>query len=180
MSSSAEAELHTRHITDLISSIPMDLLAQAAFHCGAHARALQYFETCVRTKEKGGLNPAAHYSATYRDDDVTFLQARHLCSVRPRSSQVGREQLCHGRINASRSQRTRLAHYACFERLEPGYPVARWLSLLGATLALHCIFKSPARPGQAPSDDHRMLSSCRWVLAVSCRRSMGSWRSPTV
>lgn len=125
MSSSAEAELRTRHITDLISSIPMDLLAQAAFHCGAHARALQYFETCVRTKEKGGLNPAAHYSATYRDDDVTFLQARLLCSVRLRSSQGGRGQLCHGHIEAW-SQGTRLAHHACFERLEPGYPVARW------------------------------------------------------
>ena len=43
--------------------------------CGAHARSLQYFETHVRTVHGGGLNPAAYRSATYSDDEVSYLQA---------------------------------------------------------------------------------------------------------
>ena len=52
----------------------MELLARAAFQCGAHARALLYFESHVRAKEKGTLNPVALTSTTYEDDDVSFFQ----------------------------------------------------------------------------------------------------------
>lgn len=78
-SSPKEAEQQTRHITDLIEGIPQDLLAQAAFRCRAHARALQYYESFVREQEKGALNPAAHWSASYTDDEVTFLQVTTDC-----------------------------------------------------------------------------------------------------
>ena len=53
-----------------------DLLAQAASDCGAHARALLYFEAHVRAAHGGGYNPAAHKSTVYSDDDVSYLQAR--------------------------------------------------------------------------------------------------------
>ncbi len=48
--------------------------AQAASQCGAHARALQYFETHVRAARNGGINPAALHSAQYSDAEVSFLQ----------------------------------------------------------------------------------------------------------
>ena len=67
-------DLATRPVVELINSIPLDLLAQAAVQCGAHARALQYYEVYVREKQGGGLNPAARRSATYTDEEVTFLQ----------------------------------------------------------------------------------------------------------
>lgn len=69
-----EMEAHTHAVMELIDSIPLDLLAQAAFKCGAHARALQYYESYVRAKGGGALNPAARNSVTYADDDVDFLQ----------------------------------------------------------------------------------------------------------
>ena len=47
---------------------------QAASQCGAHARALQYYEMHVRAGHNGGgLNPAALTSAQYSDADVSFL-----------------------------------------------------------------------------------------------------------
>jgi hypothetical protein len=46
----------------------------AASDCGAHARALQYFEAHVRSRHGGTLNPVALRNATYSDDDVSFLQ----------------------------------------------------------------------------------------------------------
>ena len=67
---------------------PQDLLAQAAADCGAHARALLYFEAHVRAAHGGGYNPAAHKSTVYSDDDVSYLQARRhhiFCSRRLRS-----------------------------------------------------------------------------------------------
>lgn len=76
VSSPEDAEQVTRHISDLVDGIPLDLLAQAAFHCGAHARALQYYESYVRTERGGALNPAARRSATYDDAEVTFLQVQ--------------------------------------------------------------------------------------------------------
>ena len=80
VSSPEDAEKLTQHISELVDSIPLDLLAQAAFQCGAHARALQYFESYVRTKRDGGLNPAARISATYDDAEVTFLQVTRIWS----------------------------------------------------------------------------------------------------
>lgn len=74
VSSPEDAEAATKHISDLVDGIPLDLLAQAASQCGAHARALQYYESYVRTKRGGALNPAAKKSATYDDAEVTFLQ----------------------------------------------------------------------------------------------------------
>ena len=63
-----------RHVAELLKAIPDELLARAAFACGAHARALLYFETHVRAKERGTLNPVAARSATYSDGDVSFFQ----------------------------------------------------------------------------------------------------------
>lgn len=70
----AASEYHAEHIQQLLQMTPLDLLARAAAKCGAHARALQYFESHVRTLRKGGRNPAAQTSATYTDEDVSFLQ----------------------------------------------------------------------------------------------------------
>jgi hypothetical protein len=86
VSSPAEAEEKTRHISDLVDGIPLNLLAQAAFQCGAHARALQYYESFVRGKEGGALNPSARRNASYTDEEVTFLQvlpSPHLSSPPP-------------------------------------------------------------------------------------------------
>ncbi|GAB4817356.1 hypothetical protein N2152v2_004402 [Parachlorella kessleri] len=61
-------------VRQLLNTIPKDLLAQAASQCGAHARALQYYETHVRASHNGGgLNPGALTSAQYSDADVSFL-----------------------------------------------------------------------------------------------------------
>jgi serine/threonine-protein kinase ATR len=68
------SQQHAAHIQQLLQIIPLDLLARAAASCGAHARALQYFETHVRALRGGGQNPAAQASATYTDEDVAFLQ----------------------------------------------------------------------------------------------------------
>jgi hypothetical protein len=65
-----------RHVAALLGAIPDELLARAAFACGAHARALLYFETHVRAKTGGTLNPVAARCATYSDGDVSFFQAR--------------------------------------------------------------------------------------------------------
>lgn len=44
---------------------------QAATRCGAHARALQYYETWVRQEQQGGLNPSAYNtSVEYTSDQV--------------------------------------------------------------------------------------------------------------
>ena len=60
----------------------MELLAAAASQCGAHARALLYFESHVRAKEQGTLNPVALSSTTYADDDVSFFQVRpYFCAL---------------------------------------------------------------------------------------------------
>lgn len=63
-----------QHVHQLLASIPQDLLAQAAARCGAHARALLHYETHLRSKEGGGLNPVAHKNIYYSDDEVSFLQ----------------------------------------------------------------------------------------------------------
>ena len=80
---SAEASLPSKRVALLLESIPVELQARAAFQCGAHARALLYFETHVRTKENGALNPAALRSASYNDEDVSFFQVTKctFCSV---------------------------------------------------------------------------------------------------
>jgi hypothetical protein len=60
----------------------MELLARAASQCGAHARALLYFESHVRAKAQGTLNPTALSSTTFEDDDVSFFQAHlRLCTA---------------------------------------------------------------------------------------------------
>ncbi len=58
----------------LLESIPQDVVAKAAQQCGAHARALLYYETYVRALRGGARNPAAHKSAQFADEEVTFLQ----------------------------------------------------------------------------------------------------------
>lgn len=57
------------------AAFPPVVVRCAALQCGAHARSLQYFETHLRTLHKGALNPAAHRSASYGDEDVSYLQA---------------------------------------------------------------------------------------------------------
>ena len=46
-----------RHVAELLKAIPDELLARAAFACGAHARALLYFETHVARKGAGDAEP---------------------------------------------------------------------------------------------------------------------------
>lgn len=70
----SEDSLPGKRVSTLLEGIPVELLARAAFQCGAHARALLYFETHVRAKERGALNPAALSSASYSDEDVSFFQ----------------------------------------------------------------------------------------------------------
>jgi hypothetical protein len=71
-----DSDQHAEHIQQLLQMIPLELLARAAASCGAHARALQYFETHIRALRGGGRNPAAQSSASYTDDDVAFLQVQ--------------------------------------------------------------------------------------------------------
>lgn len=81
---SAEASPPSKRVALLLESIPVELQARAAFQCGAHARALLYFETHVRAKENGALNPAALRSASYSDEDVSFFQvAQHIAAACP-------------------------------------------------------------------------------------------------
>ena len=72
---SPKLDATTKRLEELLGSIPLDLLAQAAAHCGAHARALQYYEGFARAAYKGGLNPSAASAVTYDSEAVTFLQA---------------------------------------------------------------------------------------------------------
>ena len=73
---SDEATSTAQNVRQLLVSIPQDLLAQAAAQCGAHARALLHYETHLRSKTGGGLNPVAHRNIYYSDDEVSFLQVR--------------------------------------------------------------------------------------------------------
>ncbi len=82
------ADTPAKRVSRLLDRIDMELLSRAAFQCGAHARALLYFESHVRGKEKGTLNPVALSSTTYEDDDVSFFQVRQaalICSELPTS-----------------------------------------------------------------------------------------------
>lgn len=77
----SEASSKAQHVHQLLASIPQDLLAQAAAQCGAHARALLHYETHLRSKEGGGLNPVAHRNIYYSDDEVSFLQVQSVSLV---------------------------------------------------------------------------------------------------
>lgn len=57
-----------------MAAIPKDLLAKAAHACGAHARALQYYELHVRESKGGRLNSMCGQAAIFADDEVSFLQ----------------------------------------------------------------------------------------------------------
>ena len=82
-------------VAGLLDSIDMELLAAAASQCGAHARALLYFESHVRAKEQGTLNPVALSSTTYADDDVSFFQVRScFCAACPLCTSVTQEHGC--------------------------------------------------------------------------------------
>ncbi len=61
-------------LAQLLSAIPQDVLANAALGVGANARALMYYESYVREKQGGALNPAALTSVHYSDQHVSFLQ----------------------------------------------------------------------------------------------------------
>lgn len=67
---------HVVPVAAMLEGIPKQALSEAAFRCGAHARALQYFETYVRGVRGGGLNPAAaptRAEVSYTDEQVSFL-----------------------------------------------------------------------------------------------------------
>ena len=52
-------------------------LAQAAYHCGAHARALQYYEQHLRAAKGNKLNSMVGARPMLEDAEVSFLQASH-------------------------------------------------------------------------------------------------------
>jgi serine/threonine-protein kinase ATR len=60
-------------LEDMIEDIPRIRLAMAASKCGAHARALLYYETHLRLSGGKGANIAAASSTKFSDDEVTFL-----------------------------------------------------------------------------------------------------------
>jgi len=62
-----------QRVKSFLESISRSLLAQAAGNAGAHARALQYYETHVRRARNGGYNVAAARNAVFEDEDITFL-----------------------------------------------------------------------------------------------------------
>ncbi|PNW78179.1 hypothetical protein CHLRE_10g467200v5 [Chlamydomonas reinhardtii] len=106
----SELPARAQHVRAFIESIPMETLARAASRCGAHARAVQTFETHMRSEAikahaasqsksatSGGLNPAADVSRPqYKalNADVSFLLEAYgqlgepdglagLCAMRP-------------------------------------------------------------------------------------------------
>lgn len=61
-------------VQSMLSMIPKDTMAKAAASCGAHARALLYYEAHVRVIHGGGANLTAHLmSPSFSDSEVTFL-----------------------------------------------------------------------------------------------------------
>lgn len=62
-----------RMLEDMFADIPRVKLANAASKCGAHARALLYFETHLRLTKGYGANVAASSSSTLSDDEVSTL-----------------------------------------------------------------------------------------------------------
>lgn len=62
-------------VQNMLHVIPKDLLAGAASRCGAHARALLYYETHMRSEHGGGINIASASSrnGTFLDHEVSFL-----------------------------------------------------------------------------------------------------------
>ena len=70
---SSELKERWKTVCQFVNKIPRDLLAKAAGASGAHARALQYYETYVREVRRGAYNIAAAYSASFSDDEVSFL-----------------------------------------------------------------------------------------------------------
>ena len=61
-------------VAALVAAIPKDLLARAAHACGAHARALQYYELHVRDVKGNRLNSMADRPPAFTDQEVSFLQ----------------------------------------------------------------------------------------------------------
>ena len=53
-----------------------DRLAEAAYQCGAHARALQFYELHLREAKGNALNSMALPQPAFADGEVSFLQAR--------------------------------------------------------------------------------------------------------
>ncbi|KAK9807336.1 hypothetical protein WJX73_002849 [Symbiochloris irregularis] len=80
--SSSERELPTdpedlaadARVAKLVAAIPGDLLAHAAHTCGAHARALQYYEQHVRESKGNTLNSMVHAAPAFTDGEVSFMQ----------------------------------------------------------------------------------------------------------
>lgn len=62
-----------KKVNEILGRIDRKKLAEAAFHCGGYTRALQYMEAQLLQEKKGGLNPSAARSASFSDEEVTFL-----------------------------------------------------------------------------------------------------------
>ncbi|WVZ78438.1 hypothetical protein U9M48_026147, partial [Paspalum notatum var. saurae] len=60
------------NVAELLAAVPKVTLARASLRCQAHARALMYFESHVQ-ENSGSSNPAAVFSGTFSDDDISFL-----------------------------------------------------------------------------------------------------------
>ena len=58
-------------------------LAQAAYHCGAHARALQYYEQHLRAAKGNKLNSVVGTRPVFEDEEVSFLQAGPSLDIQP-------------------------------------------------------------------------------------------------
>ncbi|CAG9464680.1 unnamed protein product [Pedinophyceae sp. YPF-701] len=71
----AAAEVHVKQLLD---RIPADLLARAAHRCGAHARALRWFEQHARYKGEdangAAPNPASGFAVEYTREEAAFFQ----------------------------------------------------------------------------------------------------------
>lgn len=70
-----------KKVHEVLGRIDRKKLAEAAFHCGGYTRALQYMEAQLLQEKKGGLNPSAARSASFSDEEVTFLMQVYTMQV---------------------------------------------------------------------------------------------------
>ena len=67
------ANLDWSRLQQMLESIPKIKLSAAATKCGAHARALLYYEAHLREARGGAANIAAANSVDFEDEDVSML-----------------------------------------------------------------------------------------------------------
>jgi len=67
------AKLDWSRLQQMLESIPKIKLSAAATKCGAHARALLYYEAHLKGERGGAANNAAATSASFEDENVSML-----------------------------------------------------------------------------------------------------------